>query len=97
MIDATGQFATVRQLHQAVKLVDGRVLVHGGFGAERMDANNQPIGEMLKTAYLFEPTNNKYTKAADMPENRGWHEAALLSNGGVLAAGGLDQVSVAWS
>lgn len=91
MIDATGQFATVRQLHQAVKLVDGRVLVTGGFGAERLDASGQPVGEMLKSAYLFDPGANKYTKVADMPENRGWHESALLSNGQVLVAAGLDQ------
>lgn len=91
LIDATGAFATVRQLHQATKLVDGRVLITGGFGAERLDANQQPVGEMLKGAWMFDPASNAFSKMADMPENRGWHEAALLSNGQVLVAGGMDQ------
>lgn len=95
LIDATGTFATARQLHQATKLVDGRVLITGGFGAERLDANNQPVPEMLKGAWLFDPASNAFSKMADMPENRGWHEAALLSNGQVLVAAGLDQAMAA--
>jgi hypothetical protein len=91
LIDATGQFATVRQLHQATKMNDGRVLVTGGFGAERLDANQQPVGEMLKGAWLFDPASNAFSKVADMPENRGWHEAAVLSNGQVIVTGGMDQ------
>ena len=91
MIDATGAFATVRQLHQATKMVNGNVLITGGFGAERLDANQQPVGEILKGAWLFDAAANKFTKVTDMPENRGWHEAALLSNGNVLVAAGMDQ------
>jgi hypothetical protein len=91
MIDATGAFATVRQYHTATKMVNGNVVIAGGFGAERLDANQQPVGEMLIGAWMFDPLANKFTKVADMPENRGWHTAALLSNGNVAVAAGMDQ------
>jgi len=91
MLDATGQFATLRQLHTATLMASGSVLVTGGFGAERLDQSGQPIAEMLKTAYVFDPLADKYTKVAEMNENRGWHQAALLSNGNVIVVAGMDQ------
>ena len=91
MIDPTGQFATARQLHQAVSLADGRVLVCGGFGAERLDAQGQPVPEMLQTAYVFNPQTNAFAAIAPMSENRGWFTMTLTSNANVMAAGGLNQ------
>jgi hypothetical protein len=91
MLDPTGQFATVRQDHTANNLGTGLVLIAGGFGAERLDAQGQPVGEMLKTCYLFNPQSNSYQAAADLTENRGWHVSALLANGDVIVMAGLDQ------
>ena len=91
MMDATGQFATVRQDHTANNMSTGLVLVVGGFGAERMDANNQPVGEMLKSCYLFNPQTNSFTATAELTENRGWHVSTVTPSGNVFVTAGLDQ------
>jgi hypothetical protein len=90
MIDATSTFATARQLHTATLLNTGQVLVVGGLGVERKDAQGNPVFEAMKSAYIFDPSSNKFTAAPSMTEGRGWHTAALLSNGKLLVAGGLD-------
>jgi hypothetical protein len=89
MVDPTGTFATARQLHTATLLSTGQVLVAGGLGVERNNAQGQPVFEAMKTAYLFDPTANKFTAAPQLTEGRGWHSAALLTNSKVLVGGGL--------
>lgn len=89
MMDPTNTFQTGRYLHTATRLNNGSVLIAGGLGVERRNAQGQPVFEPLKTAYIFDPQTNKFTPVAQMPESRGWHRAALLSNGSVLITGGL--------
>jgi hypothetical protein len=90
MMDPTGSFPTARQLHTATLLTDGRVLVAGGVGIERLDAGGAPILETLRTAYVFDPTTNAFERTGDLGVPRAWHTAASLGAGAVLA-GGLDQ------
>lgn len=94
MMDPTGQFPTARQLHTAVALQDGRVLIAGGLGVERMSAQAgaqpQPVFEPMKTAYVFNPASNTFTPVDELPAARAWHLAAPLGNGNAALAGGLD-------
>lgn len=89
MIDATGAFATARQLHTATLLNTGHVLIAGGVGVERVDAQNQGIFEALTTAYLFDPNTNSFTRTGSLPAGRAWHMAGI-ANGLAVVAGGLD-------
>ncbi len=89
MVDPTGQFATARFGHTATLLGNGQVLIAGGIGVERMDAQGQPVVESLKTSYVFDPAANKYTRVGDLPANRGWHLAAPVGNGAAVV-GGMD-------
>lgn len=92
MIDATGQFPTARQLHAALRLDDAnkRVLIAGGVGIERIDAQGQPVFEVLRSAYTFDPTTNTFSPVADLPAARVWHLSAMTPAGEPILAGGLD-------
>lgn len=89
MIDPTGQLATVRQLHTATLLNTGHVLIAGGVGVERVDAQSQPVFEALTTAYLFDPNTNSFSRTGSLPTGRAWHVAGI-ANGMAVVAGGLD-------
>lgn len=79
-----------RMYHTATKLKDGRVLVAGGYGWERLDENGKPVQEDLRTAHVFDPRTNRFAVVqSPLSVPRSHHFAALLSNGRVLIAGGL--------
>jgi hypothetical protein len=63
--------------HSATLLLDGRVLVAGGFHA--------PGGNK---ADLFDPASGVFIPAGTMVKMRATHTATLLSDGRVLVAGG---------
>ncbi len=73
---ATSNMASPRQLHAAVRLADGRVLVTGGFGLGFAET---------KTAEIFNPSNNTWSPAASLQANTRDHSMVLLSSGKVLA------------
>lgn len=81
-----------RVWHTATKLANGKVLITGGLGWERIDpATNQPVQEDLKSAHVFDPQTNKFTVVQNtMSVARSAHYATLLSNGKVLVAGGFN-------
>lgn len=80
---------TARQLHSATLLADGRVLIAGGLGVERLNGQ-APAVEAITSAFLFDPVQNTFLPAGTMPTGRMWHGATLLGNNQVLVAGGMD-------
>ena len=69
--------ATARYGHVAVRLLDGRVLVAGGYD-----------GSYLNSAEIFDPRTNSWRPAGQMAAARYRATATLLSDGRVLVAGG---------
>jgi Kelch motif/Galactose oxidase, central domain len=79
-MSSAGNTTDARESHTATLLQDGRVLVVGG-----TDGTNT-----LKTAELYHPSTNSWSKAANLPGPREGHTATLLRNGQLLVAGGDD-------
>jgi hypothetical protein len=79
----------VRLYHTAVKLADGRVLVSGGFGTERLDSRFNPVEEELHSSHIFDPATNTFSVVPNgtvIARQHGY--GVLLPNGTVLLAGG---------
>ncbi|HMZ21611.1 MAG TPA: kelch repeat-containing protein, partial [Blastocatellia bacterium] len=88
-----------RYAHTATLLATGKVLIVGG-----RDANGS-----MKSAELYDPATDTWTRTADMSVARADHTATLLRNGKVLVAGGnsngtildtaevYDPVTASWS
>jgi hypothetical protein len=71
--DRPGSIATV--------LLDGKVLVAGGF---------QYLGPPFASVELYDPVSGTWTATAELIEARRSHTATLLLDGTVLVAGGSD-------
>ncbi len=67
--------------HSATLLVDGSVLVVGGWHSGNGTIENRVL--------LYDPAGDTWTRVADLPEARGGHTATLLGDGRVLVVGGL--------
>lgn len=86
---STGTFSTTGSMgwtpagHKAVRLSDGRVLIAGGHTYASPSA-------YVSTAQLYNPTSGTFTDTGSLNTARGYYAAALLSNGKVLIAGGLN-------
>jgi N-acetylneuraminic acid mutarotase len=79
----TGSMGTPRVNHTATLLVNGKVLVTGGFvGASTRSS-------IAVSAEVFDPSTGNFSSTADMETVRASHTGALLSDGRVLIAGGL--------
>jgi hypothetical protein len=90
VVEAGGALATLvlpKPLHnlEAVRLLDGRVLVAGGA--------NTPVGtgqdQAVADAYFFDPATNAFTPAGTMTSTRQEHRGVLLPDGRVLISGGV--------
>ena len=68
-----------RYHHTATTLPDGRVLVTGGDRGE---------DDFQRSAEIYDPARNRWTRAPSMRRARGNHSATLLPDGRVLVAGG---------
>jgi len=66
----------------AVRLLDGRVLVAGGYVGNNMDSGS------VARAELYDPAAGTWAPAAPMREARGMFSLSVLHDGRVLAAGG---------
>jgi hypothetical protein len=77
----TGSMAQGRAEHTATCLLDGRVLVTGGFGGGT---------NALATAELYDPKTGRWSPTGSMTVARQNHTATVLDGGKVLITGGLD-------
>jgi hypothetical protein len=76
-----GTMQTGRMWHSATLLVDGRVLIAGGFRTGSDDRS-------VNTYEIFDPNTGGFNKSIPMQLGRNRHTATVLSNGKVLIAGG---------
>lgn len=90
LLDPTGTFPTGRVQHSANRLVSGRVLVAGGLGYEALSGGQEVFGG-LTTCYLYEPGSRSFQPTDPLPIPRYFHLAERLSDGDVLAVGGLSE------
>jgi hypothetical protein len=81
---ATG---SIRQSHTSTKLLDGSVLVAGGFSLTGEDAFTE--------AEIYDPSTATWTAVSSMGISRSGHVAAMLLDGRVLVAGGLNNAETA--
>jgi hypothetical protein len=70
----TGDMGNARAGHTATRLLDGRVLVAGGYG--------------LESAEIYDPKTGLWTGTGSMFQRRSNHTATLLADGRVLVTGG---------
>jgi uncharacterized protein (TIGR03437 family) len=81
-----GTMLAARKNFAAVPLLDGSVLLTGGYGAD---------GAILATSEIFDPEHGTSVAGPAMSAARANHQASVLpSNGRVLLVGGLDENGV---
>jgi hypothetical protein len=83
----TGAMRDTRYAHTATLLANGTVLVAGGISS----APTQAVNQMLTSAEIYDPKSGTFTTTGSMGTGRASQTAALLSDGFVLVAGGIDQ------
>src|SRR5215470_13841058 len=77
---STGSMVSSRSNHTATRLLDGRVLVAGGFDFDSIQ---------LASAELYDPATGAWTTAGSLNSPLVAHTATALPNGKVLVAGGI--------
>jgi hypothetical protein len=86
---ATGTMVEARVGHSATLLLDGRVLVAGGWDGGGEGGEPQTTSSShFASAELFDPRAGTWTATGMMDEGRIKHTGTLLSDGTVLVAGG---------
>jgi hypothetical protein len=81
----TGSMTGARSGHTATLLLNGTVLIAGGY---------IPVGDgIAASAELYDPAAGAFTPTGSMTEARSQHTATLLLNGKVLMAGGKRDLS----
>ncbi|MCW7506060.1 Kelch repeat-containing protein [Leptospira paudalimensis] len=78
-----------RQEFAIVKLLDGRLLVSGGFGGKV----GNPSNGSLNSTEIFDPITNTWTEGPLLTTPRQLHKMTVLPNGDVLVVGGLSPFS----
>jgi hypothetical protein len=80
----TGSMTTPRAYQTATLLLDGRVLVAGGYGCVMNQCNPSP----LTSAELYDPSTGKFGRTGTVPIDYAIDSATLLLDGNVLLVGG---------
>ena len=75
-----GALAKARIWHTATRLDDGSVFVVGGRGLDS--------GAELRSAELYDPATQDFTRVGSFAEGRSFHTATFLADGRVLIVGG---------
>ncbi len=81
---ATGSMTTPREMHTSTLLLDGRVLLTGGYSQEFLAST------AISPAELYDPVSGTFASAGIMRTPRFGHTATRLPDGRVLIAGGYD-------
>jgi len=86
--ELTGSLSVARNLHSAMLLDDGRVLVVGGYDGARR----------LASCEIYNPKTREWQLTASMTDARVLHTTTRLADGRVLVTGGSDdnQRSIYW-
>jgi hypothetical protein len=87
---ATGSMADYRQYAADALLADGRVLIVGGEDSYELEHSGVGVDRALSSAEIYDPATGTFSTAASMAARREGPLAALLSDGRVLVAGGID-------
>lgn len=82
---ATGALNLGRELHSSVNLANGNVLVAGGLSFDPMG-----VESATGTTEIYSPTLGAWAMTGSLTYPRAQSGAAVLSNGDVLMAGGLE-------
>jgi hypothetical protein len=90
-VERIADMTETRASHTMTVLADGRVYITGGFAGN--DTEDRPFN----TTELFDPTTNRFVKAAPLANGKTGHTATLLADGRVLIAGGWTAPSAAAS
>ena len=80
----TDNMTATRAYHTASILVNGKVLVAGGFGYYGDSTTS------LHSAEIYDPSTGHWTVTGNMTTERYYHTSSILANGKVLVAGGAD-------
>ncbi len=78
LFSISGSMATVREVHTATLLTNGKVLIAGGY-------NNTSV---ISTAEIYDPLTSLFSSASNMTFGRVGHTATLLTSGKILVTGG---------
>jgi large repetitive protein len=87
VFQSAGKLLIARDSHSATLLVDGTVLVAGGY-SHGFDGDAQPEWHTMFSAELFDPATSVSTPAASLEMERAEHVATLLNNGQTFVTGG---------
>jgi hypothetical protein len=82
---ATGAPSVARVMAAATLLLDGRVLVTGGFGGPYANYSSA-----VASAEIWDPSSGAFSATGSMAQERVGHTATLLSDGRVLVIGGTE-------
>lgn len=77
--EAGGELTTPRRSHTATPLLDGKILITGGYD-----------GAYQTAAELYDPSNGTLAPTGPMTTPRAYHRATLLADGRVLVSGGFN-------
>lgn len=94
----TGSLSASRTQHTATLLLNGKVLIAGGWGTDECDSNRK-YGCMSSrtTAELYDPRTGRFIRTGRLISDRTDHTATMLPSGKVLVVGGRKSYSEAIS
>ena len=84
----TGNARFSRAAHASTVLLDGRVLVSGGYSMEPAPPGGYYSVGSLGSSEIYDPDSGQWTTVPDLEAMRFQHTATLLSDGAVLTVGG---------
>ncbi len=84
----TGNMIVQRYAQTSTQLVNGDVLITGGFTYDKSTCSDMDPSPAVNSAELYNHSAGSFQLTGSMAEQRGGHTATLLTDGKVLIAGG---------